>query len=199
MTTLSDIRTRVRKDLHDTDSSAYRWTDDELDRHISRALDELSLAIPQEKTATLATTAGSRDLSLGSLTGLIEVEAVELPEGEFPPAYVGFSRWGNTLTLHMDLPPDGEEARLFYTARHALDDTGSTLPGQFEELLATGAGAYAALELSSFATDRLNTGGPGVAEQYASWARARLTAFRQLLFQHGRANRVRGRRLFTPA
>jgi hypothetical protein len=130
---------------------------------------------------------------------LIEVEAVEFPEGEFPPSYVGFSQWGNTLALHTDRAPDGEDAKLFYTARHALDDTGTTLPGQFEELLATGAGAYAALEMSAFATDRLNTGGPGVAEQYASWARARLTAFRQLLFQHGRANRVRGRRLFTPA
>src|SRR5215207_1269054 len=46
MITLSDIRTRVRKDLHDTDSGAYRWTDAQLDRHIERSLSDLSLACP---------------------------------------------------------------------------------------------------------------------------------------------------------
>ncbi len=199
MTTLADIRTRVRKDLHDTDSGDYRWTDAEIDRHIGRALEELSLAIPQEKTATIATTAGSRDIALASISGLIEVEAIEFPAGLFPPAYAGFSRWANTATLHSDKEPNGDDATLYYTARHTLDGTGTTLPMHLEELLATGAGAYAALEWSSFATDRLNAGGPGVAEQYAAGARARLTAFRQLLFQHGRANRVRGRRLYTPA
>jgi hypothetical protein len=199
MTTLADIRTRVRKDLHDIDSGAYRWTDSEIDRHIGRALDELSLAIPQEKSSTVATTAGSRDVSLASISGVIDVEAIEFPAGEFPPAYVGFSRWANTITLHGEREPDGENAKLYYTARHTLDDTGTTLPGHLEELLTTGAGAYAALEWSSFATDRLNMGGPGVADQYAAWARARLTAFRQLLFQQSRANRVRGRRLYTPA
>ena len=54
MTILSDIRTRIRKDLRDTDSLAYRWTDVQLDRHIERALNELSIAIPQEKLATIA-------------------------------------------------------------------------------------------------------------------------------------------------
>jgi len=36
MTTIADIRGRVRKDLGDTTAGAYRWTDDELDRHIER-------------------------------------------------------------------------------------------------------------------------------------------------------------------
>lgn len=199
MTTLADIRTRVRKDLHDTDSGAYRWTDAQLDRHIARALDELSLAIPQEKSAAVATTAGSRDVSLASLTGLIDVEAVELPTGEFPPCYESFSRWASTLTIHTESEPQGENAKLYYTARHTLDDTGSSLPGHLEDLVATGAGAYAALELWSFATDRLNMGGPAVGSEYGAWARARLTAFRQLLFQYARANRVRARRIYTPA
>ncbi|HZP26125.1 MAG TPA: hypothetical protein VFB90_03665, partial [Dehalococcoidia bacterium] len=59
---LSDMRTRVRRDLHDEDATAYRWTDSELDRHIDRALREFSLALPLEAKTTLTTSSGSRDL-----------------------------------------------------------------------------------------------------------------------------------------
>ena len=40
---------------------------------------------------------------------------------------------------------------------------------------------------------------PAAAERYAAWARARLTAFRQLLHTYGRKNRLRARRLYIPA
>jgi len=199
MTTLADIRGRVRTDLHDTDSGAYRWSNDDLDRHIARALDDVSRAIPLEQVGTVATTPGSRDLSLAALTGLIEVEAVEYPVDEFPPAYTGFSVWDGTLSLHTPTAPDGSDARLYYTARHVLDADGTTLPAHFEDLVAAGAGAYAALEWSSFTIDRLNTGGDEVARQYESWARARLTAFEQLLKHHARRNTVRPRRFYVPA
>jgi hypothetical protein len=186
MTTLADVRTRVRKDLHDTDSGAYRWTDAQLDRHIARALDELSLAIPDEKSATVATTAGSRDLSLASLTGLVEVEAVEFPTGQFPPARCDFSRWAGTLTLHTESEPQGEDAKLYYTARHTLDDTGSSLPGHLEDLVATAPrptppGAF-------LLHHRLLNTGPGVPPTTPAGTP---TAFRQLLQQYARSNRVR--------
>ena len=78
---LATMRGRIRKDLHDEDSQNYRWTDTVLDRHIDHAVRELSFALPREQTATLSTTAGSRDLSLSSLTDLVQVEAVEYPTG----------------------------------------------------------------------------------------------------------------------
>ena len=59
---LGDMRTLVRRDLHDEDSGNYRWTNDELDRHISRAVKDFSEAIPYEQKATKATTSGSREL-----------------------------------------------------------------------------------------------------------------------------------------
>ena len=34
---LTDMKTIVRRDLHDEDDTNYRWTDDELDRHIAHA------------------------------------------------------------------------------------------------------------------------------------------------------------------
>jgi hypothetical protein len=196
MTTLGDIRDRIRKDLHDTDTSAERWSDAQLERHIEHALEELSLAIPREVTATVATPAGSRDLDVSALSGLIEVEFVEFPAAQYPPCRVPFRRWAEVVTMGLETPPtESADATVGYTARHTLDDDGSTLPVVLEDLVVTGAAAYAVLEQAAFAIDTLNTGGEAAADRYAAWARARLIAFRQLLMQYGRNNRVRARRL----
>lgn len=196
MVTLSDVRDRLRKDLSDV--ATERWPDDQLDRHIEHALAELSLSIPQELTATIATTPGSRNLSVASLDGLVELEAVEYPAGEFPPNYQGFSLWGETVAIQLESAPDGSDARLYYTATHTLDASGTTLPDSLVDILVTGASAFAAQELSSSRTDALTTD-PAAAERYAAWSRARLTAFRQLLHAYGRKNRVRSRRLYVSA
>ena len=197
-TTLSDVRDRIRKDLRDTDSANYRWTDSQLDRHTDHALSELSAAWPQEKTATLALTAGSRDISLASLTDLVEVEAIEYPTGAFPPSYESFSAWTTTLTLHTAAAPTSGNAKLYYTARHALDGSGTSLSALQVDVLVTGAAAYAALEQSAYTADRLTTSG-AAQEHFGAYARARLTAFHQLLHQYGRRNRVRARRAYLPA
>ena len=97
MTTLADPRTRLRKDLHDEDATNYRWTDGELDHHIQHTVREFSLAVPLEAKSALATTAGSRDLSISGLTDMVAIEAVEYPAGEFPPSYARYSVWLSTL------------------------------------------------------------------------------------------------------
>ena len=155
--------------------------------------------MPRELTATIATTPGSRELSVATLTALVEVQRVEYPVGDFPPCLVRFTQWGETMLLDLSTAPDGSDATVDYTAGHTLDDAGSSLPPRFEELLVMGASAYAVLEQSVATIDGLNTGGPAVPEQFAASARARLTAFGQLLQQYARANRVRSRRLVTPA
>ena len=99
MTTLTEIRARVRTDLHDEDAADYRWASTELDRHIFHALREMSLAMPVEDKAALSVTAGSRDIDLSSLTGLVLVDSVEYPAGQSPPAFTEFRVWGDTLTL----------------------------------------------------------------------------------------------------
>jgi hypothetical protein len=197
---LSEMRTRVRRDLHDEDPADQRWTDDELDRHIERAVRELSLAIPLEAKATPATSEGSRDISLTSLSDLVAVEAVEYPVDKYPPSYVPFSLWAGTLTLLVDAtPPGGESVNIYYGKMHTLDDTTSTIPPHLEELVATGAAAYAALEWASFATNRINVGGQDVWRQYLTWGQERLAVFSRALAKHSRRNAVRVRRLYTPA
>ncbi len=197
---LSELRGRIRKDLHDEDSSSYRWADAALDRHIDHALRELGEATPQQAKATLQTGAGSRELSMASLTGLIAVEAVEYPTGLYPPAYVPFSLWGGTLTLLTErVPSSGEQVNVYYGKAHVVDANGSTAPAHLEDLLAMGAEAYAALEWASYATNRVNVGGADTWREYQLWGQERLASFLAGLARHGRRNAVRVRRLYAPA
>ena len=196
MTTLPDIRDRVRTDLRDLDPSASRWSDAELDRHITRALADLSLAAPLEGTTTVATVAGSRELTTSVLPEFLELESVELPVDAFPRRYVPFSVWAETITLNLPSPPKGEQARLRYLARHTLDEQGSTLPEALDDVLASGAAARAAIAYAAFAIDRLNAG-EDVAERFRAWGEGRLRAFHAHLREHGRPRRLRSRRLGT--
>jgi hypothetical protein len=194
---LTEMRARVRQDLHDEDANNYRWTDDELDRHIEHAVRELSLAVPLEAKATPTTTAGSRELSIASLTDLVAIEAVEYPVGEYPPRYVRFSLWGETLTLLIESTPgDGEEVYVYYGKLHTLDETNSTIPSPLEELVAIGAEGYAAIEWASFATNRVNLGGDQAWRNYLVWGQDRLASFMKGLAKHSRKNVVRYRRLY---
>ncbi|MGQ9573427.1 MAG: phage adaptor protein [Dehalococcoidia bacterium] len=197
---LSEMRTRVRRDLHDEDPANQRWSDDELNRHIERAVRELSLAAPLEAKATLATSDGSRDVSLASLSDLVAAEAAEYPTGKYPPSYVPFSLWAGTLTLLVEAtPPGGQSVNVYYGKMHTLDATTSTIPPHLEEVVATGAAAYAALEWASFATNRINVGGQDVWRDYFTWGQERLAVFSRALAKHSRRNAVRVRRLYTPA
>ena len=197
-TTIITIRARVRQDLHDEDSSAYRWTDAVLDRHIGRAVGEYSLRAPFEQKSTVTTTGGSRDISVASLTNLVGVEAVEWPVGEFPPRLVGFSAWQTTLTLDTSAAPNGvENVNVSWTKLHTFDGAGSTLPVAHEDLVALGAAGYAALDWTSFATNRINTGGDDVWGRYKAFGEERLRDFRREIARIGRNQTVRQRRLYV--
>ena len=196
---LVDMRARLRTDLHDEDSANFRWTDAELDRHIDHALRELSLSMPLEIKSTLTTTAGSRDLSISSLTDRVAIEAVEFPTDKYPPVYMQFSIWVDTLTLLVDkVPSGGENVNIYYTKLHTLDATSSTLPTHLEDLLVMGGAGYAALEWASFATNRVNVGGEDTWRNYLIWAQDRLGSFHRGLAKHGRKNSVRIRQLYRP-
>lgn len=197
---LAQMRARLRQDLHDEDSANYRWTDNELDRHIGRAVRELSLAAPLEAKTTLVASPGSRDLSISSLADIVAIEAVEYPVAKYPPSYVRFSVWLNTLTLLIDgAPAAADSVSVYYTKLHTLDGSSSTVPAKFEDVLAAGAAAYAAIEWASFATNRVNAGGQSVWRDYLSWGQHRLAEFQSALARHNRRNAVRARRLYAPA
>ncbi len=195
---LDEMRTLVRRDLHDEDEANERWTDDELDRAIARAVKDLSEHLPLEASATLATAGGSRELNIAGLTGRVTVAAVEYPSGDFPRCFQPFSLWGDTLTLLGEDVPDGSDAVVYYGMLHTLDAEGSTVPAAREDLVALGAAGYAAVEQSLYAVNRVNTGGVSVPADLQRWGQQRLNRFRAELRRLGRRNRVRASRLYVP-
>lgn len=196
---LGDMRTRVRRDLKDEDAASYRWTDDELSRHIDHSVRELSQVVPLETRASLTTTAGSREVSISSLSDMVAVEAVEYPTGLYPPSYTPFSLWGSTLTLLVDkVPGGGESLYVYYGKLHTLDASTSTIPSPLEDLVAIGSEAYAALEWASYATNRVNLGGGQTPRNYLVWGQERLAAFHQGLAQQAKKNALRARQLYRP-
>jgi len=196
---LATMRLNVRRDLRDEDAENYRWSDDELDRHIARAVALFSRYLPLEQTADMPTVSGSRELDISGLSGRVSVEAVEYPAVSYPPAYRRFSLWGDTLTILSESVPDGSDARIYYGRLHTLDGSGSTVPEQYEDLIALGAAGYALNEWANYAINRVNVGGAETAADYYAQGQERLSRFRKELKRLGRFNTVRARQFYTPA
>jgi hypothetical protein len=193
---LNTMRTIVRRDLKDEDAGNYRWSDDELDRHVARAVKEFSEAVPFPAKAILPTIAGSRVIDISPLTDRVMVEAVEYPLELFPPSYQRFALWGHALTLFSDETPDGSDCNVYYGMLHTLDTEGSTIPTRYEDLIAAGAEGYAAVEWASFAINRVSLGGTTTPQEFLAWGNERLKQFRSELRRLGRRNQVRIRQLY---
>ncbi len=194
---IDTMRAVIRRDLKD-EEAPYRWSDDELDRHIAHAVSDFSEALPFPLKATLPTTPGSREIDISSLADRIMVEAVEYPAGRFPPCYQRFALWGHTLTLFGDEVPDGSICNIYYGALHTLDTGGSTISAKYEDLIATGAEGYAATSWAGYAINRVNVGGASAASEFMAWGKERLRQFAGELARLGRRNQVRASSLYPP-
>jgi hypothetical protein len=195
---LIDMRTIVRRDLHDEDASNYRWTNDEINRHIAHAVKDYSEAVPHEQKATKATTTGSREIDIATLTDRVMVEAIEYPVGKFPKRYQRFSIWGDTVTLLGSDIPDGSNTYIYYGKLHTLDASSSTIPAWHEDLVAAGVCGYAAVEWAVFAINRVNIGGSPVPGEFLRWGKEKLDLFQRELKRLGRKNRVRAKSFYPP-
>ena len=194
--TLNEIRASVRRDLHDENDSNYRWSDDEINRHILHAVSDLSEAIPSEQTAIVSTASGSRELDISGIADRISIRAVEYPVNRFPKSYRRFSLWENTLTLIESEIPDGGNACIYYEKAHTLDITGSSIPAHLEELVICGACGYAAIEWAAYSINRVNTGGSQTHREFLSWGKTKIGYFRSELKRLGHKNRIRVSRMY---
>jgi hypothetical protein len=195
---LSEMRLIVRRDLHDEDSNNYRWTNDKIDRHLTHAVKDFSEALPLEQKATLPTTAGSREISITSLTNRVMIEAVEYPAGQFPKRYQRFSIWQDILTLLGTEIPDGTDCYIYYGKLHTLDLSSSTIPAKYEDIVANGACGYAAFELAVYSVNRVNTGGSKTTLEWQELGKQKIDFFRSELKRLGSKNKVRVKQLYTP-
>jgi hypothetical protein len=195
---LNDMIAIVRQDLHDEDPENYRWTDDELTRHIGHAVKEFSLEIPMESAVLLATAANSREIDISPLLGVVRIEAVEYPVGQFPPMRQRFALWGNTITLLGPDVPDGADCRIYYDTLHTLDEENSTIPMLYEDLVAAGVCGYAARAMAGYSINQVNTGGAGTPNNWAQWSREKLAFFQGEIKRLGYRGKVRINQLYVP-
>lgn len=188
--TLAAMRTLVRRDLKDEDSSNYRWQDNEIDRAIARAVAELSRYVPREMKATIATTDGSREIALTTLTDRVSVDRVEFPIDEIPREFQRFTVYADIITLIGDVEGDGENCYVYWGKVHTLDAT-STIPSYLEDVLALGAAAYAVLAQTQYRTDTAGFGGERADTDYQSWGTAMLKEFTSHLKRFGRGRKLK--------
>ena len=102
------------------------------------------------------------------------------------------------MTILGDELPDGSNAYIFYGKLHTLDASSSTIPAKFEDLIAIGAGGYAAIEWAVYAANRVNIGGSTAPGEFLDWGRDKLRYFETGLKRLGRRNRIRVSSLYKP-
>jgi hypothetical protein len=192
---LATLRDMVERDLDDTGNDV--WSTDDIDRAIERALVDYSQVRPQQAVTTIELSADGREVDISSISGLTRVVKVWYPYDssapESPPRWVQWGQWAQTLYISSgDEPAVGETVRVYYQQEHAIDGldgaSETTVPGEDEEVLVTGAGAYAALQKA-----RGSVGEAGVStktpEHWLEWGMNRMAAFNEAL------HRVRTREL----
>jgi hypothetical protein len=193
---LAAMRSRLRIDLKDDPAS--RWTDAVLDRHIARTVSEYGLVRPREQRTTLATTNGTRMLDISSLTDLVLIEAIDYPLDKYPRIYVPFMHFADTCELLIDEVPTGQNVRVYWHGAHTLSAVTSTIRIEDEEIILTGAAAYALLEYGQYGVDRLNLGGGDVDSEYHRQGNAYMRRYREMLDDLRRRGGVISARLYTP-
>ena len=175
----------------------------QVDEGLSQALDEYTRASLErgavvrsnEKIATLTPTANLREVSLSTLTGLIDVTRVWFPYHtgaayySEPPRWVDFETQWNanapSLFLRIAGVPDGVDlARVYYRIPHTLKDlsaaTVTTFDAQDDSLLVLGAAGWACIARSTDLAEDSDLGLTATLS-YATLAARLLKLFRKRL------------------
>ena len=188
------MRARVREDLQDEDAANYRFTDDEVDGAIERAVGEFSFRYPVQQQDDIATTEGSDEIDISSLQKLLKVYSVEFPIGYKPAHYQRFSVWQSTI--HMGESRNADDARIRWGKLHTLDGESSTIPEQFEEIIVLGATGYLATSASVYTVDRATIAGRHATVNFGKWGRERLARYESKLRAIALDNRIVSKELY---
>jgi hypothetical protein len=191
---LTEMRTRVREDLQDTDSENYRWTNDEVDGAIDRVVTEYSMYAPIQQQDDIATTDGDTELDTSSLSELLKIESVEFPTGKTPKYMQHFEHWAGKL--YMQDKGDGSNARVRWLKKHTLTAESTTIPTEHDEVIVLGATGYLAMSASANTVDRAFIAGSYGTVSYKAWAIERLRRYDFKLQDISHMNRIVRRNLY---
>lgn len=185
-TTLALLRDRVEAILLDATNQI--WATGDIDEAIRRALHEYSKTRPLRAIGSLTLVADGRELSVSTLTGILDVREIwcdyTASDPEYPPNTRHFEYWPDSKIIYVTddyEPQSGDVCCVFYSRMQTLDGldaaTATTFPDDDESLIAEGASGYAATSravdtMELVTLDRLT------AQMIRAWGMAQLQHFR---------------------
>jgi hypothetical protein len=121
--TEASVIARVAQELQDTGTAI--WGTAEIRQAMDDALVTISEYIPRLAKGTVSFASTARELSLSSLTDLMDVDSVEFPIDEHPKRYVNFTKRGGTVILDDYLPSveTTDSAYIWYFIPHEVSGT----------------------------------------------------------------------------
>ena len=173
----SEFLAAIARDLGDPDAAI--WTSDDLSRHLDHALAALADASGAEDSQDVSAT-GSDEYDLGGYPQIRALLAVEWPLSQQPPACIRFEVWRGRLRLLDAVPPAGQTLRLHYRKAFTVDDEGSDVPADLQELAVLGARGYALLQEAARTIATVNVDG-WVSRRYELQGERTLERFHQAL------------------
>lgn len=203
-TIYTTFESRIRTDLSDSGNPPLLASAD-IDRHVDHAARDLSNIAPIEQLVSLAVTSGSRSIDLTATQAaytIIKYLALEWPTGNYPVEYVQFQVFGPTLTMLVEDLPDSTQptANLYLLVAMQCNASAaqSTIPPQYDDILALGAAGYAAQELATRLMNTINVGGPIVWQHYLTLSTQLLTDFNAELRLLASRHQFYTKRLYAP-
>lgn len=170
MITFTSLRDRVLQMLQDVSNAIY--SDALIDESIRQALEQYSNAYPKVVETTITLSADGREISLSTLTDLIEVIDVWYPYSSspevFPPNQVVGWRvyWDSTTpmlyihTAQTAQPQSGQDVRIWYSAMQTVNGLDAaattTVREDHEHLLVIGAASKAAMSRAADLVETAN-------------------------------------------
>lgn len=195
MSNLAALIDRVEVQIEDETNAQFSTT--RITEGIRQALHYYSKKRPLQAITTLNIASDSRELSVSSITGLLDVSEVWCPytaaNPEDPPLIRGFEFWPDQATIYFPYevnggwrPVAGDVARVFYHKLHTITNldsgTADTLPVDDETALVSGAAGYTVIARARAATEKvmLDDQVP-ISKQLLDWAARKIKDFEMAL------------------
>ena len=123
---------------------------------------------PQLAQATVTFAGTARELSISSLTDILEVEYVEFPIDLHPKRYVNFSVRGGSVILdtYKETVSSADTAYVWYSAPHTVSGTVNTLNKWEEGILIELTAAHLLQNISRDKREVVNFGGGDIDTKY---------------------------------
>lgn len=156
------IENKVRLTLRELVADTYEWSTEELERHVNRALQEVSEASPYEHKVAFKTVAGSKEIALSTYAdNLLFVIKGEYPVDNDPPSFRNVDQFGNDVALVLSKSKSAmaadEDVNLYLASLHELTKTSSTMNKTEEDALIIGAAVFAAQAWMNLARTEVKT------------------------------------------